>query len=464
MEEKVYDAFDSLDINETDSLLEKELRFEVDSATLRRIKHSTYAKAGIRRKPRFITRGLPAVAAAMLIILLSVFSIGFDNVVNAMGKFFGFIPGYGIVVEDSQSIQYVIDGHNVTAKNSQAVITISNAIATKSSLAINYEVEAADFDETMALEQKEKDMAELNNDIPTKDNFTLTVNGKEYKPSGYSIGGGGKTELISTDYEIEQENLNTKTVYKLNYGKYNLTVDFKLKKPEGYNSLDEIGPTDTKNNISITAISSHKDDKLMVELYPFNNSGYTITSFNKKYDYGYEKKDLYLETNLSKNSYTIPDSFMGPNNRFYFNVVPEEKNLVLKIPYIIVKSEDEKNRVTLNIPQEGEKTSVNKKVKFKDSTMIITDVERIKNPSANGALRIYVKYENSNKNMVMCDAQFKRLNALGKVKGGGYSTKVQDGIVEFIDYDLEKSDGKVLRLGIEDPEYFLLGEYNIRLD
>ncbi|HEX2925984.1 MAG TPA: hypothetical protein VHP38_06965 [Ruminiclostridium sp.] len=459
MEEKVYNVFDSLDINEADRLLEKDMNFKLDSRTFKRIRKATYDKAGMRRKNRFIARGLPTVAAAMLLILLSVFFIGYDNVANAMGRLFGFIPGYGIVEGDGQNIQYIIDDRGLSSENSQGDLTITNGIAAGNNFTISCEVGNRGF----VADQKKKDGG-IGSVIPDKNSFTLTIDGREYKPSGYSIGAGGKTQHVFTEYEIKPEDLNTKTVYSLKYSEYNLSVNFKLKKPEGFDSLEEIGPTDTKNNISITAVSSHTDGKLQVELYPVNKSGYLITSYSKQYDYGYRQKDMVLETDKGSHSYTIPDSFMGPNNKFFFNVLPGEKNLVLKIPYLIVKSENEKNTVSLPIPESGQKTAVNKEVKFRDSTMKITDVERIKNDSPNGALRIHFIYENSNEDMVMCDAQFRRVNILGMEKGGGYSSKLEEGVMKSVDYNLEKNDGDTLRLKIIEPEYFLLGEYNIKLD
>ncbi len=456
MDKKISHALDLLDIEETDKLLEKDLKFMLDSNSIKRIKKSTYSKAGVTRRNPFVTRGLSAIAAAIIIIVVSIFSIGFDNVVSAMGRLFGFVPGYGIM-EDNQSIQYVIDGHNKSTENSQAMLTINSVIAMKNNLTLNCYIDLKNIHE-------EKNLSNIENDINNdKNDLVIAVNGKEYRPSGCNIGSGGKTEYISATYQIGQDNLSTTNIYTFNYKKYNLSVQFRLKGPKGYDSLEEIGPTDTKNNISITAVSSRQDNKLLVELYPVNKSGLTITSFTKEYDFGYEKKDLTLETDKTSHSYTLPDSFMGVNNKFYFNVMPQEKNLTLKIPYLIVKSQEKMKKVTLKIPEEGERVTINKKVKFKNSTMVISDVQRIKNGDPNGALRIYFKFENEDKNMVMFNAQFRRVNILGMEQGGGYSTNLKEGIPQSIDYSLDESDGGVLRLGIKDPGYFLLGEYNLKI-
>lgn len=458
MDKKILKTLDLLDIQETDKLLEKDLRFKPDSNSLERIKKSTYSKAGIVRRKPFVNRGLSAIAAAVLIIAVSVFSIGFDNVVNAMGRLFGFIPGYGIT-EDNQSIQYVIDGHDISSENSQAILTINSVIATKNNLSLNCYVKLKNFHE-------KKDLANIEKDINTdKNSLVISVNGKEYLPSGSSIGGGGRTEGVWADYQIEQDNLSTKNTYTFNYKKYNLAVQFRLKVPQGYDTLDEIGPTVTKNNISITAVSRLQDNKLLVELYPVNKSGLTISSFTSQYGVGYEKKDLILETDKTSHAYTLPEGFMGVNNKFYFNVLPQEKDLTLKIPYLIVKSQEKMKKVALKIPEAGERLTINKRVKFKNSTMIINEVEKIENGNQNGALRIHFTFENPDKNMLMFNAEFREVNIFGMEKGGGYSTNLKEGIPQSIDYSLDElKEGDVLRLGIKDPEYILVGEYNLKLN
>lgn len=464
MEEKIIDALDTLDINQTDKLLESDIKMNMDSATLKRIKKAVYTKAGLKKSKHIIKKGLTVAAAALVLAMLSMATIGVDNVANAFNRLFSFIPGYAIV-ENNKNIEYVIENQNIQVENSDVSITIKNAIATKDNITISLELEKKNFDESKMLEEKQKEWEELNKGGRlNKPIIILYVNGKEYKTGNYSVGGGGPTEHISADFQIEPENINTQTTYKLEYKKYNLSLDFKLKAYDSFDSLEEIGPTTILNDISITAVSNRKDNKLEVELYAINKSKYQISSFSKVYDKGYEGKDINLQTSNGMLEYTTPGSSMGANNKFYFDISPDAKDLVLKIPYLIVASDESRN-ISLKIPKEGEKLTLNKKVKFEDSTMIITEVERIKDAGNEyGNLKMNFRYENSDKNKVMYNAQFNRINIVGITQGGGYSSEIgENDILKSVHYGLESGENSELRLKISNPEYYLVGEYSLEL-
>jgi len=297
-----------------------------------------------------------------------------------------------------------------------------------------------------------------------KFNITLHANGKEYKTDSYVIGSGGKTEIVTVNFKVDEEIIDSKTTYTLEYSDYNLPLDFKLKAYDSFDSLEEIGPTGTINDISITAVTYRKDNKLEVELYSINKSKDRISSFTKVGDNGYKAENLRLQTSGGLREYTTPGSTMGTNNKFYFDISPEDKNLVLSIPYLTVESAEDQN-ISIDIPKEGEKLTLNKKIKFKDCTMIVTDVERTK-ASGNeyGALRMNIQYENKDKNKVMCNAQFARINWLGITQSGGYGSKPdQNDVIKTVEFYLEKGEDSVLRLKIENPEYYLVGEYKLEI-
>ncbi len=464
MEKKIIDMLDTLDIYETDKLLDTDLNMKIDASTMKRIKKAVYKKAGVNRSKNIIKKGLTVAVAAVLLLVISTFAIGVDNIANAFGRLFAFIPGYGIV-ENNEIIKYTVDGRNLRSENDIAIITLNNVIATENKISVAFELFKKNFDESKLLEEKQKEWKRLEDGLePKNPTILLHVNGNEFKMVSSSIGGGGETDHVFIDFEVNPEDINSKTTYTLEYKEYNLSIDFKLKTYDSFESLDEIGPTGTHNSISITAVSSKKDNKLEVELYTINKSNYNISSFTKEYDKGYEGRDILLQTSEGIREYTTPGSSMGANNKFYFDLLSDEKDLVLKIPYLIVESNESQN-ISLKIPKEGEELKLNKKVEFNDSTLIITKVEKVKTDvNAFGDLRISFRYENKHNNMVMCNANFYRTNLLGVMEGGGYSSTLdENGIVKAIDFALEKGDDKVLRLKIDRPKYYLLDEYNLEI-
>lgn len=466
MDKDIINILDTLDISETDKLLDSDLKMDIDRATIKRIKKSVYKNAGLNRNTSILKRGLTVIVAAVLLLVISTFAIGVDNIANAFNRLFGFIPGYGIV-ENNETIKYTVDGIKLKSENENACITLNNVTATENTISASIELLKKNFDESKAIEEKKKEWEDLENGRRLKTpNILLYANGKVFNETSSSMGGGGETNHIYINFDVEPEYINSKTSFKLEYKDYNLSIDFKLKHCDSFDSLDEIGPTATKNNISITAVSNKKDNKLEVELYAINKSNCNIYSYTKQYDNGYLGKDIVLQTSGGVREYTTPGSSMGPNNKFYFDLLPEDKNLVLKIPFLIASSKDgEKQNIKLKIPKYGEKLALNKKVEFNDTTMVITQVEKIKTDANEfGDLRINFKYENKNSNKIMCDASFFRTNLFGTTEGGGYSsTPDENGIVKSIDFSLEKGDNKTLGLQICDPKYYLVDEYNLEI-
>lgn len=465
MEDKIFYTLDNLELDETYSLLATNIDLNIDSKVMKRIRKSVYKKAGLKKSRNILKKVTTVAAAAVVLLMFSVVTMGVDNVASAFNRIFSFIPGYAIV-ENNKDIEYVIEGQKINAENSEVILNVNTAMATKDNISISFQLEKKNYIESKTIEEKQKELEEFKNGEHLNNlTILLHANGNEYKTASYVIGNGGKTDIISADFLVGDENINSQTTYRLDYKEYNISIAFKLKPYDSFNSLEEIGPTSTVNNISITAIPDIQDGKLEVELYPVNKSGYNITSYTKVYDTGYLGKDLYLQTNKGMLKYKTPGSSMGPNNKFYFDVSHNEKELVLKIPYLIVQSSYESQDISLKIPKVGEKLTVNKKVKFKDCTMLITQVERT-NPDGNeyGALRMNFTYENKADNLLMCNTQIRRINLLGTTQGGGYSFAFdQNNIVKSIDFYLVKGENNLLRLKLEKPEYYLVGEYSLEL-
>lgn len=465
MENRISSELDELNIEQTERLLENDIMFGLDSAAMKRIRNSVYKKAGLKKRTTMLRKSLTVAAAAIVLVTLSSAVIGFDNVASAVGKLFGFVPGYGIL-ENNQDIKYTVAGQDLRAENDLAILYLNTVVATKNTVGISFEVERKNFNENKLLEEKRKEDERLKHDLaPERLKITLETEGKQYENKSYSMGGGGKTDHIFIDFQLPEEAVNTDNTYTLNYRDINLSIVFKLKTLDSYSTLNEIGPTEVKNNISITAVARQKDKKLEVELYTINKSKFIISSYTKEYGDGYKGQDIKLTTPKAGYAYKTPDSYMGPNNKFYFDVPQKEEGKVLNVPYLLVYANESQN-ISLNIPKEGEKQTVNKRIKFDDSDMIITEVEHVKtkeNPY--GDLKIYFRYENNKPELVMIGSEYRRTDILGIEKGGGYSWSMdENGIVSCVDFSLEKEDRGTLRLKLMNPKYFLLGQYSLEIN
>ena len=467
MENKISQMMNQFNLEELTQLLDREIDVEIDSMTAERIKMATIQRLGhIHQDYRRHWRWVGWVAAAVLVVLLGASSfIGFDNVIAAVKGMFSFIPGYGII-ENNDSIEYIV-AELSAAENEQAQMVLMNAIATRDSITVIFEIERRGVTEEQLLLEKEIEWERLQREDRLVMPSVYLVIGESYlKCNTYSIGGGGFKDRVTCVFEVDPEDINVQEIYRLVYEEYDLAVDFMLKDYESFEQVQQIGPTDGHNDISITAVTEREGDRLSVELYPINRSRYQIYEYTGMAGYGYAGEYLHLESDRGIKSYRLPEQYGDAYANFVFELEPGENDLVLVIPYLLVQSYNETRvQVNLPIPPIGERRVINQAVEFDDAKMIIVDVEKIYELSTEEYyLRMKLNYESKLTNMVMQQANFWRTDFWGQVQGGGYSATVDsNGVMTVVEFLLEPNDGKTLRLQIANPIYYMIGEYRISL-
>jgi hypothetical protein len=454
MEEKIKDLFDNFDIDDTEKIMESDVILTLDKQTVNRIKSSVFQKSGLKKKPLFSAPQKLAACFAALALSLSI--IGFDHIGATLSRIFSFVPGYEII-EGSDSIKYVVDTLSST-ENDEVVFALTNAFATRDNTIVvmfeisrKYDMDAAE----LLIKLEDRTMPKIN----------LYAGSTLYKKPLGGFGGSEKSTYAILAYEVKSQDINDFTLYRLENEDYNLSLEFRLKEFEPFSSLEEIGATGYNNDISITAVPHFTDNKVEVDLYTINKSGYNLYSFFKEYDNGYLNKDLHLETSRGTIKYSTPGSYMGANRKFFFDIAPDDKNMTLKIPFIIVESSNEYKDITLPIPKkEGEKIVVNKRLDFKDCTMIIVDVEKRMEEGEHGELRITVAYENKAANRIMMGAEYYRLTFWGNITSGGYYLKPDENdITRTINFYLNKGEKGNIKMRVSKPRYYFTDEYSLRL-
>ena len=443
----------------------------ISTAARKRIQQAVYRKTGVKNpRPIYWPKKLIACTAAAAVTLLLTFSIvGFDNVAEAFNKLFGLIPGYGIV-ENGDNIEYIL-AQPVSAENEDVVLTLSNAVATRDGITVMIVLKEKNFDEQRFIEEKqaEWEVLEKGGSLPTPDDIILhTATGQMTAPYGEygSVDSTGYT-LFKLSYHLKAREIGTDKTYTLECPKYNLSIDFQLTGYATYQTLEEIGTTGYNNNISITAVPTFRENKLQVDLYPLNKSGYELESFYDTHSdthsgQPYQNQTLRLETNSGTKPIAIPEEgSMGMESRFLFDIESADKDFTLRIPYIIVQTHEEKT-VTLTIPQEGTPVQVNQRIEFADCTMTIVTVEKIRS-QADGAydLKMTVKYDNKSADKVMRHpSRIQRVNIFGMEGSGGWGLEPdENGLYTKIYFELEENEKGNMRLKFSQPSYYLTGEY-----
>jgi hypothetical protein len=467
MEDKLIKILDILEIDETEKLLEKKIIMDADARVLKRIHASVYKKTGMNERNQHKTiKRFVACIAAICLLCTTMFIFGIDNAQALIDKVFSFIPGYGISEYSDNSINYVIS-KGVSTENNNVIMTLRSVAASKNNISVFVTIREKVTSSDQNAIAKKTVSDDIQEDTVSPQNLYLYNDKSKYtsKTSVMSSSSGDKN--VSARFDLETKDISVNKSYTLVYPEYNLSVSFTLQSVNSYSSLEEIGSTGYNNSISITAVPYLKDGKLIVDLYPLNESGYQILSLSKLYK-GYNGSDLYLETDKGNKSYIpeqFPDSISAPNTRYTFNVSDGSKNFTIKIPYIIVQSNEQKS-ITISVPKNNQTLTLNQKVEFKDSTLIIKEVQRQTDSNGNNnLLKINLAYENKYANKLMIGAQFETIDFFGKMLNGSSGSDLNDNDTDITEYiEVESNDQSALRLRVFEPEYILLGEYSLKLN
>jgi hypothetical protein len=463
IEDNIATSLDNLDYYQTDKLLEKDFNMSIDIRKIKRIKAVVFKKIGLKKYIHlYKNKKLVAFAATFFIVVVSIFSLGFDNVSATIGKLFSFIPGYS-VIENNTTIEY-FNSDIASVENDNVILSLRNVVATKNEISAFLTIRAKSILNEQNIDKTQEAKKFIQNNIDLT-NFYLYINKNKY-PTNAKITSSSPGDVnVFVNFKVKPEEINSEQTFKLVNSDYTLNVSFKLKPISGYNSLEEIGSTDYNNKISITAVPTLKDGKLVVDLYPINKSNYQILSFSKYY--GFMEKDLYLQTNKGVKTYitsSFPDGMSAPNTRYTFDLNDNSKDFILKIPYIVVQN-SEQNNISIQIPKMDQSLTLNQKVEFADSYLIIKKVQRKSNVGdIKDVLKVDVEYKNKYPNKKMFKVEFENVDFWGNIKSGGYSSELNGDGIETTEYfPLEKDENGSIRLKVLNPKYVLLGEYSLEL-
>ena len=96
MDDKLKDILDELDEKQTSFLLESEMYYEVDKASLDKIKASVQKRIRADRKAKMFRSKILVSAAAVLLAFSTLFSLESDHISDTLKQVFEYLPGYGM--------------------------------------------------------------------------------------------------------------------------------------------------------------------------------------------------------------------------------------------------------------------------------------------------------------------------------------------------------------------------------
>lgn len=430
----------------------------ISKSSIKRIMSKVQMETGTEQKNKFNFYFQWRTVASVLVGIILIFTIINWNFVTASIKnALYFVPGLGNVVQNTNGDLEVY----VLKKPIEVVVGNGKLI-----------VQGASVDKNGA------NFYVIANNVPRQNKVSL-------------IEGNGEKIKLNTHWSGSLDNWNSNLYYQkaINQNKKltllfdeldGLKIPITLTKSDGYEDYKKMGPTCTKNGITITAIPSFEYGKLKIDFVSQKPENYFIQSYGES---GSEKVVLRDNKKEEISKWEHEFGFL-PRNYVYYNVDSINENKYnLKIPFIVVEDYQSRATIDIDVPQKGV-ADINKTFEISGHKIKITKVMRIKPseqalPDAN-ILRIYVEsfydkkaiskirsFDLWNTSEVNFWSRNKFMNAgfvgANAELSSSYRINEKTKCAEYYEINIHKNADKIMLL-ISKPEIELKGPWNFEFN
>lgn len=256
-----------------DQLEEKELAEylpetlpEVDEVTKKRIEKQTLKK--MKKEQKCFSRKQIAVAAICLVAVLGI--VGREPIQAAFERLFHYLPGAGMYVDEEENVYYEAEIIHGEFTENDIHVQLKNVYAENHAVHMEVEMSGNLYELTQAeYEDDSLDKSEL---MEEKYTLTLEYDGEEQDINAH--GAGTTTEdygekHIITQYRRRYERYikNIEQVYTVHIAGMENTLSFRLTANTGKEQPENIGASQTQNDITITAKADVTDQGILLEYY-----------------------------------------------------------------------------------------------------------------------------------------------------------------------------------------------------
>ena len=257
-----------------DQLEEKELAEylpetlpEVDEVTKKRIEKQTLKKMKKEQK-RFSRKQIAVAAVICLVAVLGI--VGREPIEAAFERLFHYLPGAGMYVDEEENVYYEAEIIHGEFTENDIHVQLKNVYAENHTVHMEVEMSGNLYELTQAeYEDDSLDKSEL---MEEKYTLTLEYDGEEQDINAH--GAGTTTEdygekHIITQYRRRYERYikNIEQVYTVHIAGMKNTLSFRLTANTGKEQPENIGASQTQNDITITAKADVTDQGILLEYY-----------------------------------------------------------------------------------------------------------------------------------------------------------------------------------------------------
>lgn len=256
-----------------DQLEEKELAEylpealpEVDEVTKKRIEKQTLKK--MKKEQKRFSRKQIVAAVICLVAVLGV--VGREPIQAAFERLFHYLPGAGMYVDEEENVYYEAEIIHGEFTENDIHVQLKNVYAENHAVHMEVEMSGNLYELTQAeYEDDSLDKSEL---MEEKYTLTLEYDGEEQDINAH--GAGTTTEdygekHIITQYRRRYERYikNIEQVYTVHIAGMENTLSFRLTANTGKEQPENIGASQTQNDITITAKADVTDQDILLEYY-----------------------------------------------------------------------------------------------------------------------------------------------------------------------------------------------------
>jgi hypothetical protein len=447
MERKMMKILDDLTVEQTERLLDESMELKISGKDRRRIKNAVFEKIGLKQKKRFyFPQKLAACAAAIALVFITLSAVGFDNVAAAFGRLLTFIPGVGIVENNTETV-YAVDPVTGQTKIGDVRATLAKAVYSNGHLSATVMIDGKNLfhdDFKLYINQEYRDYRGSD-----AGSFSLAVS------SGLSSGSTMLNFAIKTAAPTGQD------LYEIEITGFPERLSFKMIPCREYDDLAQIGPTDTQNGISLTVTAHRFDGQLTVWCYPFRGAdavkdrimGYGVPS-NGAY-----VKRRYIETESGR----IDEARSGIvlQEQFVFEMPESDQTATLHIPYLSMLRE-EKDKLRVALPDGYGTVESGASIETSLGTIRVTEITRSpkNDDDDNDEIKIRFAFDSKGGTMTLYSFEYD----FTADKHSFYcSFDGEKGSLDYFGGEAGKNDREVI-FDITGLYYYLYGEYVIPLD
>lgn len=292
---------------------EKELAYflpeslpELDNAIYQRIEKRTLRR--IRKERSHFSRKQIAAAVICLVAILGI--VGRAPIQAAFEKLFYYLPGAGIYTNDAENTMYRAEMITDHFEENGVQVRLKNVYGENQTVKLEVELRGDDLGKGILEGRSESKHLEL---LEEKYQMTLSYDGKEQVLSSAKVSfsgsrNEGKFVMYSMGYEVQME--NPAQTYEVHIAGFDSVLSFTLVPDTGMVQPENIGASQTKNGITVTAGAEVTEDGIWFEYYVLSDERLAETDETYRFTaitlpYGYFRWNDVPEAELYQQRYVM---------------------------------------------------------------------------------------------------------------------------------------------------------------